>query len=110
MFVNPSIILTTIVGCLALASSPVMASPTPSSVLAARGWIGGVDVDKACNIENGNGWSAVRVGSSCYDWKCQRGSERRDVNMAAACVAQYGLTLAYAGCKGGIYDWACYID
>ena len=111
MFANPSVSLGAIVAYLALGT---FASPVPGeggvALEARNGWLGGIDVNLACQIQNGDDWSAVRTGSSCSSWKCQLGDRRTSVNMSAACASQYLLMQAYAGCGGDVYAWACYLD
>ncbi|KAH8884327.1 hypothetical protein GQ53DRAFT_880046 [Thozetella sp. PMI_491] len=109
MFANPAAAIGSIVGYLAVGA---FASPTPWESDPApkhrRGWLGGVDVDGACKIQYGDSWSADRNGGGCYDWVCKNGDDRENVNMNVACVSQYGVNKAYAGCGRTVWDWACY--
>ncbi|KAI1325995.1 hypothetical protein F5Y16DRAFT_400868 [Xylariaceae sp. FL0255] len=112
MFANPSIVLGAIVGSLTLS---VLASPVAENghAKAARGQItlGGVDINNACVIQQGDGWySTTNGGSDCDDWLCTNGASLLGVNMNVACVSQYVQPNAYAGCSGGLYNWECYLD
>ncbi|KAK1569665.1 uncharacterized protein LY79DRAFT_618669 [Colletotrichum navitas] len=111
MLVNRSAVLGAAISCLALG---VFGSPTPgrgsnSGSLQASGWLGGVDVNLACSIQKGDGWTSKKNGNGCNDWLCIKDGKTDSVNMNTACVGQYYLNQAYATCNGGVYDWACYL-
>jgi len=74
-----------------------------------RGWLGGVEMPLACVLQHGDSWAAVSVGSSCVDWKCKKGLEETNINMDAACVAQYELLDARPKCEGDAWSWTCYL-
>ncbi|EFQ36780.1 hypothetical protein CGRA01v4_06120 [Colletotrichum graminicola] len=111
MFANRPPVLGVAFSCLAFG---VFGSPTPgrgsdSGSLQARAWLGGVDVNLACQIQNGDGWTSQKNDNGCDGWVCIMDGKTASVNMDVACVTQYYLNQAYAKCKGGVYDWACYL-
>jgi len=108
MFAKPSTVLSAIVACLALGTFASPMSKEGGVALEARGELGGVDVDEACKLENGDlGWTAVATGSGWADWRCEMGSAQTSVNMDAACATQYNLVNAYATHGSGVYSWQC---
>ena len=103
----------TTITALLIATTLASASPTPilpNNNLKPRYELGGINVDRACQSQNGVGWTAVRLGDSVNDWRCRRGEEWRSVNMSAACAVQYGWPDAYARPGRGANDWVCHLD
>ena len=78
MFAHPTSLLTALVATLTLASASPSAR-TDAVTLAARAELGGVDVARACQAQNGIGWAVQRIGNAPGDWKCEKNGEWRDV-------------------------------
>jgi hypothetical protein len=109
MLANPSAFLGAVFGCLALGASASALPGEGRSALQRRSWIGGVDVELACQIQQGDMWHAKPVGTKCDGWACQDNTgQSKRVHMNVACVSQYGLNQAYASCSpDGVYNWSC---
>lgn len=110
MLANPSAVLSAIVSCLTLGA---FASTIPGEdrvALQRRSWLGGIDVDFACKVQNGDNWHAKAVGSKCNGWVCEDYTGKStSVNMNVACVSQHGLNQAYAKCSPDrVWNWSCH--
>jgi hypothetical protein len=109
MFAKSSTMLYAIVGWLAVSA---VASPVPENqdkVLLTRAYLGGVDVERGCQVENKDpGFHAVTIGNNWGDWKCRKGDEWRDVNMNAACVTTFGRVDVYAKHGISVWSWECH--
>ena len=71
----------------------------------------GINVNRACKVQHGNGFSAQAAGNGCNDWVCVRGNERRGVSMKDYCCGETDSQTCCnidATCSGGIYGWKCW--
>jgi hypothetical protein len=84
-----------------LAASPASAATTR---------LGGVDMQRACNLQYpGRGTQAVVTDwSNAYSWQCRSASFAGGIDVNAECAVQYG-TGAYAGLddRTNPYTWFC---
>lgn len=88
-------------------SATALAVPSSSSAkaLEARGTYP-INVQDARVTFYGNQAKAQTIGNGCNDWVCVRNGERLSLYMPQWCGYLTGR-LAYAECRGGVYDWVC---
>jgi hypothetical protein len=104
-----SVYLGVVLGCLSLGASASALPGEGLSALEGRSWLGGIDVEKACQIQRGDNWHAKAIGSRCDGWACEDNTGQLGrVNMNVACVSQYTLNQAYATCSpDSLWNWSC---
>jgi len=94
-------------------AAPVPIAEAAPAELAPRSgeYLGGINVDAACQKEYGSDFYAYSTGNSCNDWKCIWIGDplggRYGMDMPAQCARQYGGGV-YAWCTKGVNDWGCF--
>ena len=89
-------------------SATALALPdsSPATALEARA-TSPISVQDACVAFYGDQITAQTIGNGCNDWVCvKKSGTRLRVYMSQWCSLSNGR-LAYAECRGGVYDWVC---
>lgn len=69
---------------------------------------GFIDVNQACIMQYGSGFTAQTIGDGPNDWVCVRGNERKGVDLKRYCCEIRNMaTCCEAYTFGGVYTWWC---
>ena len=74
------------------------------------GSLGGVDMQRACNIQHGNGLTAVATNTnSAYSWQCAGPGVSLGIDVTAECRTQYGYgAVSAVSNPASAWSWYCH--